>query len=47
MFLTGDFNQPSSLDYTEETVGTREGIDEVVPWPVSEGCSSWGSASLP
>jgi endonuclease/exonuclease/phosphatase family metal-dependent hydrolase len=36
VFLTGDFNQPSSLDYTEETVGTREGIDEPVAWPVSE-----------
>jgi endonuclease/exonuclease/phosphatase family metal-dependent hydrolase len=36
VFLTGDFNQPSSLDYTEETVGTRPGIDEPVPWPVSE-----------
>ena len=35
-FLTGDFNQPSSLDYTAETIGTREGVDEVVPWPVSE-----------
>lgn len=36
VFLTGDFNQPSSLDYTEETIGTREGIDEAVPWTVSE-----------
>ncbi|HEX5016043.1 MAG TPA: endonuclease/exonuclease/phosphatase family protein [Actinomycetes bacterium] len=36
VFLTGDFNQPSSLDYAEETVGTREGIDEAVPWTVSE-----------
>ena len=36
VFLTGDFNEPSSLDYTEETVGTRPGIDEPVPWPVSE-----------
>lgn len=35
-FLTGDFNQPSSLDYTEETAGTREGITEPVPWTVSE-----------
>ena len=35
-FLTGDFNQPSSLDYTAETIGTRDGVDEVVPWPVSE-----------
>ncbi len=36
VFLTGDFNQPSSLDYAEETVGTREGITEPVPWTVSE-----------
>lgn len=36
VFLTGDFNQPSSLDYTRETVGTHDGIDEPVPWPVSE-----------
>ena len=36
VFLTGDFNQPSSLDYTEETVGTRKEITEPVPWPVSE-----------
>jgi hypothetical protein len=35
-FLTGDFNQPSHLDYGEDTVGTRKGIDEPVPWPVSE-----------
>jgi len=35
-FLTGDLNEPSSLDYGEETVGTREGVTEVVPWPVSE-----------
>jgi hypothetical protein len=36
VFLTGDLNQPSSLDYTEETIGTHEGVDEVVPWTVSE-----------
>jgi len=36
VFLTGDFNEPSSLDYGADTVGTREGIDEPVPWPVSE-----------
>ena len=36
IFLTGDFNQPSSLDYTEEAVGTREEIPAPVPWPVSE-----------
>ena len=28
IFLTGDFNQPSSLDYTEEAVGTREEITD-------------------
>ncbi len=36
VFLTGDFNEPSSLDYGADTVGTRKGIDEPVPWPVSE-----------
>ena len=36
VFLTGDFNQPSSLDYTEEAVGTRKEITEPVAWPVSE-----------
>jgi endonuclease/exonuclease/phosphatase family protein len=36
VFLTGDFNEPSSLDYGQETVGTRPGIDEPVLWPVSE-----------
>ncbi len=34
--LTGDFNQPSSLDYTKATIGTRDGVTEVVAWPVSE-----------
>ena len=36
VFLTGDFNEPSSLDYTEEAVGTRKEITEPVAWPVSE-----------
>jgi len=36
VFLTGDLNQPSSLDYTEEAVGLREGVTEAIPWPVSE-----------
>jgi len=36
VFLTGDFNEPSSLDYTEEAVGTRKEISEPVAWPVSE-----------
>ena len=36
VFLTGDFNQPSSLDYADITVGTRPGINEAIAWPVSE-----------
>jgi len=36
VFLTGDFNEPSSLDYTKKTAGSREGIHQPVPWPVSE-----------
>jgi endonuclease/exonuclease/phosphatase family metal-dependent hydrolase len=36
VFLTGDFNEPSSLDYTAEAVGTRKEITEPVAWPVSE-----------
>ena len=31
VFLTGDFNTPSHEDYTEATVGTREGIDRPIP----------------
>jgi hypothetical protein len=36
VFLTGDFNEPSSLDYTQETVGTHKGVSRPVPWPVSK-----------
>ena len=36
VFLTGDYNQPSSLDYTAETAGSRKEIPEPVAWPVSE-----------
>ena len=36
VLLTGDFNQPSSLDYVEETAGSRPEIPEPVAWPVSE-----------
>lgn len=36
VILTGDFNEPSGLDYTEEAIRTRKGISEPVPWPVSE-----------
>ena len=36
VFLTGDFNEPSSLDYAQKTIGSREWIDQPVPWPVSK-----------
>jgi hypothetical protein len=36
VFFTGDHNEPSSLDYGEETVGSRRGIDRPIRWPVSE-----------
>ncbi len=36
VFLTGDFNEPSSLDYTAAAVGTRKEITAPVAWPVSE-----------
>ena len=42
VFLTGDFNEPSSLDYTEEAVGTRKEITEPVAWPVSEALFGLG-----
>jgi endonuclease/exonuclease/phosphatase family metal-dependent hydrolase len=42
VFLTGDFNQPSSLDYTAEAVGTRKEITAPVPWPVSEALFDLG-----
>lgn len=31
VFLTGDLNQPSSLDYSAETVGSRPDVQEPVP----------------
>jgi hypothetical protein len=42
VFFTGDHNEPSHLDYGPETVGTREGIDEPVPWPVSIAITDLG-----
>jgi hypothetical protein len=35
VFLLGDFNAPSHLDWTEEAVGTREQIRFPVAWPAS------------
>jgi Endonuclease/Exonuclease/phosphatase family len=36
VILTGDFNTPSHEDYTEGTVGSRQGIDEPIVWPTTE-----------
>jgi endonuclease/exonuclease/phosphatase family metal-dependent hydrolase len=36
VFLAGDFNEPSSLDYVAATVGRRPQIMAPVAWPVSE-----------
>jgi hypothetical protein len=35
VFLTGDFNVPSHLDYTPQTIGLREHVKFPVGWPVS------------
>ncbi len=36
VFLTGDFNSPSHLDWTEAVVGTRDYVKFAVDWPVSQ-----------
>jgi endonuclease/exonuclease/phosphatase family metal-dependent hydrolase len=41
-FLTGDFNAPSHLDWTEAAVGIREHIKYAVPWPVSSAIEAGG-----
>ena len=33
--VTGDFNTPSHLDYTEAAIGLRPAMTAAVPWPVS------------
>jgi endonuclease/exonuclease/phosphatase family metal-dependent hydrolase len=35
VILTGDFNEPSSLDYTAATVGVQPGVTTAVAWPIS------------
>ncbi len=42
VFLTGDFNEPSSLDYVTATVGLRPQIVAPVAWPVSEALFAAG-----
>lgn len=41
-FLTGDFNAPSHLDWTEATVGLRPHILYPVAWPVSTAIEAAG-----
>ena len=42
VFLIGDFNAPSWRDYTEDVVGTRDYVEYVVEWPVSEAVEAAG-----
>jgi hypothetical protein len=42
VFLMGDFNAPSHLDYTQAAVGTRKQIKFPVDWPESEAAAKAG-----
>ena len=42
VFLLGDFNAPSHLDYTAAVVGTRDYVKYVVEWPVSKAVEAAG-----
>lgn len=43
VFLTGDFNVPSHLDWTEQTAGAwNEPFRQPVPWPVSVRLFEYG-----
>ncbi len=42
VFVTGDFNEPSHLDYTAATVGKRPEVKYVVDWPVSQAMADAG-----
>lgn len=41
-FLVGDFNSPSHLDWTAETVGIRKHMKYTVEWPVSAALANAG-----
>jgi endonuclease/exonuclease/phosphatase family metal-dependent hydrolase len=41
-FLTGDFNSPSHLDWTEATVGLRPQVKYPLAWPVSTAIEAAG-----
>ncbi|MEI6724980.1 MAG: endonuclease/exonuclease/phosphatase family protein [Actinomycetes bacterium] len=42
VFVTGDFNSPSHLDYTQAAVGSRPEVKYVVDWPVSRAMADAG-----
>jgi endonuclease/exonuclease/phosphatase family metal-dependent hydrolase len=42
VFMMGDFNAPSHLDYTAAVVGTRDYVKYVVEWPVSKAVEAGG-----
>ena len=42
VFLTGDFNAPSHLDWTDAAVGSRPFLRYAVDWPVSRAVSEAG-----
>ncbi len=42
VFVTGDFNAPSHLDWTEGAIGSRPDLTVAVPWPVSTAMQTAG-----
>lgn len=42
VFLTGDFNSPSHLDWTAATVGARSHVKYALDWPVSQALADAG-----
>jgi endonuclease/exonuclease/phosphatase family metal-dependent hydrolase len=42
VFVTGDFNEPSTLDYGADTIGTRADVDQPIRWPVSDDLLALG-----
>ncbi|MCX6363421.1 MAG: endonuclease/exonuclease/phosphatase family protein [Actinobacteria bacterium] len=42
VFLLGDFNAPSHLDYTEAVAGTRDYVKYPLEWPVSKAVEAAG-----
>ena len=42
VFVTGDFNSPSHLDWTEAAIGARPDLTVAVPWPVTMAMETAG-----